>query len=317
MVGFLLRKAGAAFVVLFLSSILVFLGIRALPGDPALALGGEDRDPKVLQQIRHDYGLDRPVPVQYAHWISRAVQGNLGQDSRGLSVSRTIIQKLPITLELAGLSVLLGILIGIPAGVIAAVRRGKPADYASTTAALIGLSVPHFWLGLMMIIVFAVDLHWLPSGDYVSISHPVENLRHMLMPAIVLGTGLSAVLMRQMRSAMLDSMTTDYIRTARAKGLSEWAVVARHAFRNSLITVTTVIGLQLGALISGAVITEQIFGIAGFGRLTVESVSQRDYSLIQGIVLVAAAGYVLVNLVVDVVYSLLNPRIRVSGRATA
>lgn len=317
MVGFLLRKAGAAFVVLFLSSILVFLGIRALPGDPALALGGEDRDPKVLQQIRHDYGLDRPVPVQYAHWIGKAVQGNLGQDSRGLSVSRTIIQKLPITLELAGLSVLLGILIGIPAGMIAAVRRGKPADYASTTAALIGLSVPHFWLGLMMIIVFAVDLHWLPSGDYVSISHPVENLRHMLMPAIVLGTGLSAVLMRQMRSAMLDSMTTDYVRTARAKGLSEWAVVARHAFRNSLITVTTVIGLQFGALISGAVITEQIFGIAGFGRLTVESVSQRDYSLIQGIVLVAAAGYVIVNLVVDVVYSLLNPRIRVSGRAAA
>jgi peptide/nickel transport system permease protein len=317
MVGFLLRKAGAAFVVLFLSSILVFLGIRALPGDPALALGGEDRDPKVLQQIRHDYGLDRPVPVQYAHWIGKALQGNLGQDSRGLSVSRTIIQKLPITLELAGLSVLLGILIGIPAGMIAAVRRGKAADYASTTGALIGLSVPHFWLGLMMIIVFAVDLHWLPSGDYVSISHPVENLRHMLMPAIVLGTGLSAVLMRQMRSAMLDSMTTDYVRTARAKGLSEWAVVGRHAFRNSLITVTTVIGLQLGALISGAVITEQIFGIAGFGRLTVESVSQRDYSLIQGIVLVAAAGYVIVNLVVDVVYSLLNPRIRVSGRAAA
>jgi peptide/nickel transport system permease protein len=167
----------------------------------------------------------------------------------------------------------------------------------------------------MMIIVFAVDLHWLPSGGYVPLGeHPLENLRHMLMPAIVLGTGFSAVLMRQMRSAMLDSLSADYVRTARAKGLSEWAVVAQHAFRNSLITVVTVLGLQLGALISGAVITETIFGIAGFGRLTIDAIDQRDYALLQGVVLVAATGYVLVNLTVDVVYALLNPRIRAGGR---
>src|SRR4029077_20290667 len=168
-------------------------------------------------------------------------------------------------------------------------------------------SVPHFWLGLLMIIVFAVNLHWLPAGGYVPFTQdPVENLRHMLMPAIVLGTGLSAVVMRQMRSAMLDSLGTDYVRTARAKGLPERSVVGKHALRNSLITVTTIIGLQLGALISGAVITEQIFGIAGFGRLTIDAVNQRDYTLLQGVVLVAAAGYVIVNLFVDVVYTFLN-----------
>jgi peptide/nickel transport system permease protein len=314
--GFVLRKIGAALIVLLIASFFVFLGIRALPGDPAVALGGEDRNPQVVAQIRHDYGLDRPLPVQYVRWLGHALEGDLGEDQRSLSVSHTIITKLPVTLELAGLSVLIAILIGIPTGVLAAVRRGKVSDYVSTTIGLIGLSVPHFWLGLMLIIVFSVDLHWLPAGDYVPIAHPLDNLEHMLLPAIVLGTGFAAVLMRQMRSAMLESMGSDYVRTARAKGLSEWKVVGWHAFRNSLITVTTVIGLQLGALISGAVITEQIFGIAGFGRLTIESVQQRDYTLIQGIVLVAAAGYVLVNLAVDILYSVLNPRIRVSGRPT-
>ena len=314
--GFVLRKTGAALIVLLIASFFVFLGIRALPGDPAVALGGEDRNPQVVAQIRHDYGLDKPLPVQYARWLGHALRGDLGEDQRSLSVSHTIITKLPVTLELAGLSVLIAILIGIPTGVLAAVRRGKVTDYVSTTIGLIGLSVPHFWLGLMLLIVFSVNLQWLPAGDYVPIAHPLSNLEHMILPAIVLGTGFAAVLMRQMRSAMLESMGSDYVRTARAKGLSEWKVVGWHAFRNSLITVTTVIGLQLGALISGAVITEQIFGIAGFGRLTIESVQQRDYTLIQGIVLVAAAGYVLVNLAVDILYSVLNPRIRVSGRPT-
>ena len=310
--GFLLRKVGAALIVLLLASVLVFLGVRALPGDPALALGGEERDPAVLAEIRHDYGLDRPVPVQYVSWLSHVVRGDLGTDQRKLSVAHTIVTRLPITLELAGLSIVFGSVLGIVAGVIAAVRRGKPEDYAATTAALVGLSVPHFWLGLLMIVLFAVKLHWLPAGGYVSFgAHPIENLRHMLMPAIVLGTGLSAVVMRQMRSAMLDSLGADYVRTARAKGLSEFTVVAVHALRNSLITVTTIIGLQLGVLISGAVITEQIFGIAGFGRLTIDAVNQRDYALIQGVVLVAATGYVVVNLLVDIVYSLLNPRIRI------
>jgi peptide/nickel transport system permease protein len=312
--GFLLRKAGAALVVLVLASMLVFIGVRAIPGDPAIALGAENRDPAVLAAVRHKYLLDKPIPVQYGHWIWLAVHGDLGVDQRQLSVAHTIVTRIPITLELALLSMLVATLIGIPAGVIAAIRRGKPSDYAVTAVALVGLSVPHFWLGLLLIVWFAVDLHWLPASGYVTMHHPIANLEHLLMPCLVLGAGFAAVLMRQMRSSMLTSLGADYVRTARAKGLSEWTVVGRHALRNSLITVTTVIGLQLGALISGAVITETIFGIAGFGRLTIEAVNQRDYTLIQGVVLVAAAGYVIVNLAVDVAYSLLNPRIRVSGR---
>jgi peptide/nickel transport system permease protein len=312
--GFLLRKAGAALIVVFCSSLVVFAGVRALPGGPAEALGGENRDPAVVAAINHAYGLDKPLPVQYVKWIGKALHGDLGLDSRQLSVSHTIVTRIPITLELAFLAVLIGTVIGVVAGVIAAVRRGKVSDHAATATALVGLSVPHFWLGLMMIIAFAVDLHWLPAGGYVSFgAHPIGNLEHMVMPALVLGTGLSAVLMRQTRSAMLNSLGADYVRTARAKGLSEWSVIGKHALRNSLITVTTVVGLQLGALISGAVITEQIFVIPGFGRLTLEAINQRDYTLLQGVVLVAATGYVVVNLLVDVVYSLLNPRIRVSG----
>ena len=312
--GYLLRKAGAALIVVFLSSIVVFAGVRALPGDPAVALSGENRDPAVLAAVRHKYGLDQPLPTQYVKWAWHALQGDLGVDSRELPVGHTIVTRVPITLELAFLSVLVGSVIGVLAGVVAAVRRGKASDYAATAGALVGLSVPHFWLGLMMIVLFAVDLQWLPASGYVSFgSHPLQNLEHMVMPALVLGTGLSAVLMRQTRSAMLASLGADYVRTARAKGLSERSVIGKHALRNSLITVTTVIGLQLGALISGAVITEQIFVIPGFGRLTIEAINQRDYTLLQGVVLVAATGYVVVNLLVDVAYSLLNPRIRVSG----
>jgi peptide/nickel transport system permease protein len=312
--GFLLRRVGAALIVLLLSSMLVFVGVRALPGDPATALGAENRDPAVMEAIRHHYGLDQPVPVQYAKWLSLAVQGDLGRDQRDLSVSDTILQRIPITLELAFLSIMVGILIGIPAGIIAAVKQRKAADYAATSVALVGLSVPHFWLGLMMISYFAVKLHWLPASGYVPFSEdPIGNLKHLLMPALVLGTGLSAVLMRQMRSSMLTSLGTDYVRTARAKGLPERSVILKHALRNSLITITTIVGLQMGALISGVVVTESIFVIPGFGRLTLDSIQQRDYVLLQGVVLVSAAGYVIVNLTVDLLYSVLNPRIRVSG----
>ena len=308
--GFLIRKAGAALVVLVLASMLVFVGVRAIPGNPAIALGAENRDPSVLAAVRAKYLLDKPLPVQYGHWIWLAVQGDLGTDQRQLSVGRTIASRLPISIELALLSMLVAVVIGIPAGVIAAVRRGKPSDYTVTVFALTGLSVPHFWFGLMLIIWFAVDLHWLPAGGYVSVHHPIANLEHLILPAIVLGTGFAAVLMRQMRSSMLGSLGADYVRTARAKGMSEKTVVWKHAFRNSLITITTVMGLQLGGLISGIVVVEEIFGIPGFGSLTIDAVNQRDYTLIQGVVLVAAAAYVFANLLVDVVYSFLNPRIR-------
>jgi peptide/nickel transport system permease protein len=316
--GFIVRRVGAALIVLFLSSILVFVGIRALPGDPVLALSGEERDPVALEQTREKYGLDEPVPVQYLKWLGHALQGDLGESTRtGLEITPMIAERLPITLELAALSVMIGLLLGIPAGVLAAVRRGFVADYTTTSVALIGISIPNFFLGLILILVFAVNLRWLPASGYVPFfEDPIENLKRMIMPAFVLGTGLAAVVMRQVRSSMLESLGADYVRTARAKGLSEPAVVTVHALRNSLITVVTLVGLQMGALISGAVITEQIFVIPGFGKLTVDAIFERDFPLIQGVVLVAAAGYVLVNLTVDVVYSLINPRIRIAGRSS-
>jgi peptide/nickel transport system permease protein len=314
---FLLRRTGAALIALWLASMIVFAGVRALPGDAALALAGEERDPQSLAEIREKYGLNDSVPVQYLRWVGLALRGDLGESVRtGLSVSDTIIDKLPITVELAVLSVLMAVLIGIPAGMIAAARKGRPADYVSNAVGLAGLSIPNFWLGLVLILLFAIRIKVFPASGYVPFfEDPVGNLYHMILPAFVLGTALAAVIMRQMRSSMLESLDTDYVRTARAKGLSEWSVVGWHAFRNSLITVVTVIGLQLGGLISGAVVTEQIFVIPGFGNLIVSAVFQRDLPMIQGAVLVAAAGYIVVNLLVDIVYSLLNPRIRIAGGA--
>jgi peptide/nickel transport system permease protein len=313
--GFILRRVGAALIVVFLASVVVFAGTRALPGDPALVLAGEDRSPQALADIRAKYGLDDPVPVQYVNWLGHALQGDFGESRRsGIAVGETIMDRIPITLELSFLSIVVALILGIPAGVIAAVKRGSAADYGAGSLALVGLSIPHFWLGLLLILLFAVQLQVLPASGYVPfLEDPVENLRRMMLPALVLGTGVSAIVMRQMRSAMLDSLGADYVRTARAKGLSERQVIVGHAMRNSLLTVVTVVGLQLGALISGAVITEQIFVIPGFGRLTIEAVNQRDYALIQGVVFVAAAGYVIINLLVDTLYSVLNPRIRVSG----
>ncbi|MGH3447306.1 MAG: ABC transporter permease, partial [Nocardioidaceae bacterium] len=228
---------------------------------------------------------------------------------------QTLAERLPITLELTVLALLFAVLIGVPIGILAAVRRGTFADYVASTTALGGLSVPHFWLGILFILGFAVNLQWLPASGFVPLSDPVANLKHMIMPAFVLGIGLAAVVMRQMRSAMLESLGADYVRTARAKGMSSWVVVGVHALRNSLVTVVTVVGLQLGALISGAVITEQIFIIPGIGKLTIDSVFSRDYPSLQGVVLLTATGYIVANLLVDIAYSLLNPRIRVAGGA--
>lgn len=315
--SFILRRVGAALIVLALSSVLIFIGVRALPGDPALALAGENRDPAQLAATRAKYGLDKPVPVQYVTWLSRVVQGDFGESSKsGLPVADTVVNRLPVTLELALLSLVVALGLGIPAGILAAVKPGSAWDYGGSALALVGLSVPHFWLGLMLILLVSVQLGLLPASGYVPFfDDPIENLRRMIMPAFVLGTSVAAIVMRQMRSAMLDSLGADYVRTARAKGLSERAVIGRHALRNSLLTVVTVVGLQLGILISGAVVTEQIFVIPGFGKLTLDSVLQRDFAQVQAVVLVVTAGYVLINLLVDFLYSVLNPRIRISGRA--
>jgi peptide/nickel transport system permease protein len=310
MTGFLVRRAGAGVLVIAAVSVLVFAGIRAIPGDPAVVLAGDSPDPAVIAAIRHEYLLDRPLPVQYGRWAWLALQGDLGRNEQRLPVGATIANHLPVTLELAALSLLVAVLLGIPAGVIAAIRHGRAADHALTAVALVALSVPHFWLGLLMIIWFAVDLHWLPAVGYVTIHHPVANVRHLLLPCLVLGTSLAAVQMRQMRSSMLNALGADYVRTARANGFSEWRVIVRHALRNSLITNTTLLGLEFGALISGAAIIETIFGLPGFGALAVQSVSSRDYPTIQGIVLVTGLAWVLVNLLVDIAYAWLDPRIR-------
>lgn len=314
---YLLRRAGASLITLFLASIVVFVGIRALPGDPAVALSAEQASPKVIAAIRHEYGLDKPLPVQYATWIGHALQGDLGQSPKtGLEVSSVLAQRIPITFELAILALIIALVIGLPIGIVAAFRRGTWLDYFSTSGSLLGLSVPHFWLGILFILAFAVNLHFLPASGFVPITDPLGNLSHMIMPAFVLGIGLAAVVMRQMRSAMLESLGADYIRTARAKGLTELTVVGIHALRNSLTTVVTVVGLQLGVLISGAIITEQIFLIPGLGRLTVEAVFSRDYPALEGVVLLTATGYIVVNFLVDMAYSLLNPRVRVTESAS-
>ena len=312
--AYLLRRIGISVLTLWIATVVVFLGIRALPGDPAVALSAEATSPSALNAIRVEYGLDKPVPVQYVIWLGKALQGNLGTSPKtGLSVTQSLAERLPITLELTVLALAIALAIGVPIGVLAAVRRGSLADYVASTTALAGLSVPHFWLGILFILFFAVNLKWLPASGFVPLTDPIGNLEHMLMPAVVLGIGLAAVVMRQMRSAMLESLGADYVRTARAKGMTERKVVGLHALRNSLITVTTVVGLQLGTLISGAVITEQIFIVPGIGKLTIDSVFSRDYPTLQGVVLVTATAYIVANLLTDIAYSLLNPRIRVTG----
>jgi peptide/nickel transport system permease protein len=316
--AFLLRRTGQSLVTLLLATIVVFFGIRALPGDPALALAGEERDPAALAEVRAQYGLDQPILVQYWRWLTEMASGNLGESLRtGISVAETILTRIPVTLELALLSLLVAILLGVGSGVLAAVRRGSWVEWLANMAALLGLSVPSFWLGIMLILVFAIILGWLPASGYVSpLSDPVGNLQRMVLPSLVLGTQFAAILTRQTRSAMLESLGADYVRTARAKGLSERQVVLGHALRNSWITVLTLLGLRLGLLISGAVITEQVFVIPGFGRLIVEAVFTRDYPIIQGVAIVSAVAYILANLGVDLLYSVANPRIRLPGAAT-
>jgi peptide/nickel transport system permease protein len=312
---YVLRRLLESAVTLVLVTIVVFLGVRALPGDPARALAGEESDPVTVAQIRREYGLDRPVPVQYGRYVAKAVTGDLGRSARtGLPVAGTIGHALPVTLQLATFAMTIAILIGIGAGVVAAVRRRTAAEWAANSIALLGLSVPNFWLGLMAVLVFAIAYPVLPASGFVSVfDDPVQSFRHLLMPALVLGSALAAVIMRQTRSAMLDALSADYVRTARAKGLDGRRVVLGHALRNSLIVVVTIVGLQLGALISGAVVTEQIFVLPGFGKLTIDAVFTRDYPMVQGVVLVTATAYIGINLIVDLLYSVIDPRIRVGG----
>ncbi|MES4908304.1 ABC transporter permease [Streptomyces sp. NPDC000395] len=312
---YLLRRLGESLITLFLVSIVVFAGVRALPGDTATALAGEEATPEAIEQIRRAYGLDDNIAIQYLRYVRHALTGDLGTSSRtGLPVLDSVLDALPVTLELSALALLLAVLVGVSAGVVAAVRRGRPEEWLVNALALLGLSIPAFWLGIVLILTFAIAVPVFSASGFVPFGvDPVENLRHMVLPAIVLGSGLAAVVMRQTRAAMLGSLSADYIRTARAKGLSRRQVIGSHALRNSLVTVVTVLGLQLGHLISGAVVTEQIFVLPGFGKLTIDAVFSRDYAMVQGVVLFTSAAYILVNLLVDLAYSLIDPRIRLGG----
>ncbi|MFI6393755.1 ABC transporter permease [Nonomuraea sp. NPDC050540] len=311
---YLLRRLAESAVTFLLATVVVFAGVRALPGDPARALAGEDATPELLAAIREQYGLDQPLLVQYTRYVATSVTGDLGTSLRtGLPVRDMLAQALPVTVELALLSLAIAVLIGVLAGVVAAVRRGRPAEWVANGFALLGLSIPNFWLGLMGILWLSVALGLFPASGYVPFfTDPLGNLHRMVMPAVVLGTGLAAVIMRQTRASMLEALSADYVRTARAKGLAERQVIGVHALRNSLIVVVTIAGLQLGVLISGAVVTERIFAIPGFGKLTVDAVFQRDYPIIQGVVLVTATAYIVINLLVDLLYSVIDPRIRVA-----
>lgn len=298
---------------LILVSVLVFCLQQLMPGDPAMVLAGEERgDPRVLAQIRSELWLDRSLPVQYLHWVGNVVQGNLGYSWHTREAVATLIEeKLPVTAQLSVMAFIIAVLIGVPAGVVAAVKRNGPWDYIANAVGLAGLSLPNFWLGIMLILLVSVDLGWLPPSGYVPLTQDVwRSLATTIMPAFVLGNAIAAILMRHTRSAMLSVLDQDYVRTARAKGLSEGRVILRHALRNALIPVVTLGALEFGTLLSGAVLTEQVFSIPGFGKMVVDAVFNRDYPVVQGVVLVTAFLFILLNLLADILYVLINPRLR-------
>lgn len=312
MLRYILNRFLVAIPTLFLVTVFVFLLTKLLPGDPLLVLAGEDRDPETIAALREQYRMNDPLLFQYGYWLMDVLRGDLGISLRtGLPVTELIAQKLPVTIQLAVMSMFFALLVGIPAGVLSAVKKGTPIDYIINVFALSGLSVPNFWLGIMMILLFAVSLGWLPASGYVEPWHDLgRSLKTMLMPSIVLGTAIAGTLMRHTRSAMLGVLQADYVRTARAKGLREGVVVRRHAFRNALLPVVTLSALLFGELLAGAVLTEQIFTIPGFGKMIVDAVFTRDYAVVQGVVLVTATMFILVNLLADVLYVVLNPRMR-------
>ncbi|KQZ31274.1 peptide ABC transporter [Mesorhizobium sp. Root552] len=312
MYSYIAKRLLVAIPTLLIISVFVFSLQKLLPGDPVLAMAGEERDPQVIEYLREKYRLNDPVPIQYAHWLGSALQGDLGISLRtNLPVLTLVGQKLPVTIQLAIMSMIFAFAIGIPMGILAAVKKNTALDYIANVVALSGLSIPNFWLGIMLILLVSVNLGWLPASGYRPFfEDPLNSIKTMLMPAFVLGNALAATLMRHTRSAMLSVLSADYIRTARAKGLSERKVVLEHSFRNAVLPIVTLSALLFGELLAGAVLTEQIFTIPGFGKLIVDAVFTRDYAVVQGVVLCTAIGFILMNLIADVLYVVLNPRMR-------
>ena len=312
MLAYIGRRLVIAIPTLIIVSIFVFSLQKILPGDPVLAMAGEERDPATLEYLREKYHLNDPVIHQYFYWIGGALQGDLGISLRtNQPVTELIAAKLPVTIQLAIMSMIFAFAIGLPMGILSAVKKGTALDYLANVIALSGLSIPNFWLGIMLILLVSVNLGWLPASGYEPFFRaPLRSIETMIMPAFVLGTALAATLMRHTRSAMLDVMQSDYVRTARAKGLPERVVIFKHTFRNAVLPIVTLSALLFGELLAGAVLTEQIFTIPGFGKLIVDAVFNRDYAVVQGVVLCTAVGFILMNLVADVLYVLLNPRMR-------
>lgn len=318
MTRFVLTKVFHAIITFVLSAIVIFFGVRMLPGDPALAMAGEEATPERLDAIRSNLGLDEPMLVQFFKFIGSVVTGDLGESTRtGLPVTEMIATTLPVTLWLALYAIVVAVVVGVALGMLAERFRGRWPEFGSNFVALLGLSVPNFWLGLLAILGLAVGLGWFPASGYVDIlSEPIKGVYYLTLPAVILGTSLAAVITRQTRASMIETMGTDYVRMARAKGLSRPRVLLRYGLRNSLIVLVTIVGLQLGGLISGAVVTERIFALPGLGKLTLDAVFSRDYPVIQAVVLVITLSYILINLAVDILYSVINPQIRVSEDAS-
>ncbi len=312
MFKFLVQRLATIIPTLFFVSILIFGLQQLLPGDPATALAGEDHDPNVIAYLRAKFHLDEPVYMRYFYWARGVLHGDLGESVRiQKPVTDLILEKLPVTVQLASMAIVIAIVFGVSAGILSAVKKDTAWDYAANVFALWGLSTPNFWLGILLIMLFAVKLGWLPASGYVSPFEDLKgNLAAMIMPAFVLGNSFAAVLMRHTRSAMLQVLSADYVRTARAKGLEERVVVLKHALRNALVPVITLGALGFGELLGGTVLTETVFSIPGFGKLIVDAVFNRDYSVVQGVVLFTATVYITLNLLADLAYFLVNPRMR-------
>ena len=299
------RRLLATVPLLLAVSVVVFSFVHALPGDPAVLFLGEEATTENLARFRAKLGFDRPLIVQYGDWLGRALQGDLGRSIRtNQPVTQAIVERLPVTLRLLAFSMVISLAIAVPLGIVSAVKRNSGVDLASTFFALFGFSTPNFWLGLILIYVFALLLRWLPASGF-------DGVRSLILPSITLGTALAALVTRQLRSGMLEVLRQDYVRTAQAKGLADRMVIGKHALKNALISVVTVIGLQIGALLGNTIITESLFALPGVGRLMIDSVFSRDFFVVQGVILFLAVGYVVANLVVDILYSYLDPRIRV------
>ncbi len=312
MTVYILRRSFYALVVMWAVATLVFFMLRAVPGDPLQAMLFDVGDPQAVEQLRRKLGLDQPIYVQYFLWFGRLFQGDLGNSIYGsrIEVSRIIAEAFPRTISLATLSFFVALILAVPAGLISAVRKNSPLDHGFTFVAFLGLSMPDFWLAILLIIVFAVNLQWLPAIGYAPLSQGFWPwLSHLILPSIAIGTAFSAILARMIRSAMLEVLKSDFIQVARSKGLLERQVILKHAFRNALIPVITVIGIAFALLMAGAVIVENVFAIKGLGRVLIQGILNRDYPVVQGAILVVSAIFIFSNLLVDVLYAMIDPRI--------